>query len=55
MDEILTLNQELTQQTYHHSPYYAFRIFDPKPGIKSLFAGLISQNMFEFSFGWGNR
>ncbi len=30
-DNILALNQELTQQTYQHSSYRAFRISDPKP------------------------
>ena len=31
MDNILDLHQELTNKTYHHGGYYAFKINDPKP------------------------
>ena len=31
MDNIVQLHQDLTNHTYNHSPYQAFRINDPKP------------------------
>lgn len=31
MDNILSLHNDLKNQTYHHSLYYAFKISDPKP------------------------
>lgn len=31
MDNILELHADLKQRTYHHGPYYAFNISDPKP------------------------
>ncbi len=31
MDNILTLHRELKDKTYHHGPYHAFKISDPKP------------------------
>jgi hypothetical protein len=30
-DNILALHRELVDKTYHHGPYKAFRINDPKP------------------------
>jgi retron-type reverse transcriptase len=31
LDNIFSLHKELKNRTYHHSPYYAFKINDPKP------------------------
>lgn len=31
MDNILSLHEDLANGTYTHSPYYAFKIADPKP------------------------
>lgn len=31
IDNILVLHRELTEKTYHHGPYQAFKINDPKP------------------------
>jgi RNA-directed DNA polymerase len=31
MDNILTLHRDLADKTYHHGPYHAFKISDPKP------------------------
>jgi len=31
MDNILALHRDLADKTYHHGPYHAFKISDPKP------------------------